>query len=175
MDDAGVTAGLVVRRARAGELAACAELYARVLRETFTWMDPAAHRASDFLDHARDEEVAVAVLDGEIVGLAAYYRPSAFLHSLYVTRRGEGIGKALLDHVCARAGGPVTLKVQRPNLRARAFYRREGFEVAGEGADELGRPPWLLMRKGSERKSNVRGSEDPGGTSPFAGEGGLRM
>jgi len=148
MDDAGVTAALVIRRARVDERAACAALYARVLRETFTWMDPASHRPSDFLAQARDEEVVVAVEGGAIVGLAAYYRPSEFLHSLYVERRGRGIGKALLDHVCAHAGGPVSLKVQRPNLRAQAFYRREGFAVAGEGADEPGRPPWLLMRKG---------------------------
>lgn len=143
MDHAGVAARLEVRRARPEELPACAELYVRVLRETFTWLPLERRRASDFLRDAAAEEVYVAVEDGCILGLAAFYRPQNFLHSLYVAARGRGVGKALLDHVTALADGPVSLKVQAPNRRAQAFYAREGFVCVERGRD--GDVAWLRL------------------------------
>jgi len=134
-----------VRRARPQELDACADLYVRVLRETFTWQPPDRHRREDFLRAARDEEVYVAVDAGRIVGLAAVYRPQNFLHSLYVEGRGRGIGKALLDAVAAAADGPLSLKVQAPNLRAQAFYRREGFTCIEHGRDPGSDVAWLRL------------------------------
>ena len=134
-----------VRRARPQELDACADLYVRVLRETFTWQPPDRHRREDFLRAARDEEVYVAIDAGRIVGLAAVYRPQNFLHSLYVEGRGRGIGKALLDAVAAAAEGPLSLKVQAPNLRAQAFYRREGFTCIEHGRDPGSDVAWLRL------------------------------
>ncbi|MCR5874119.1 GNAT family N-acetyltransferase [Phenylobacterium sp. J426] len=139
-------AGLIVRRARTDELDACAELYVRVLRETFTWLPPERHRASDFLRAAEVEEVYVASRGGRIVGLAAFYRPQNFLHSLYVDDRGRGVGKALLDHVSAVADGPVSLKCQAANLKAQDFYRREGFRCTETGADNG--VAWLRFVRG---------------------------
>ena len=130
-----------VRRARPDELPVCADLYVRVLRETFTWIPRDRHKAEDFLRAAREEEVFVAVEAGRIVGLAALYRPQAFLHSLYVEARGRGIGKALLDHVIAAAGGGLSLKCQAANLGAQAFYVREGFRCTEAGED--GGVAWL--------------------------------
>lgn len=141
MDDAGLTSGLTLRRARPEELAVCAGLYVRVLRDTFTWLPPERHRAEDFLAAARDEDIFVAVEAGEILGLAALYRPQLFLHSLYVTERGRGIGKALLHHVLAATGGRLSLKCQAANLGAQAFYVREGFRCVEAGED--GGIAWL--------------------------------
>jgi N-acetylglutamate synthase-like GNAT family acetyltransferase len=141
LDDAGLT----IRRARDDELAECAELYVKVLRETFTWQPQDRHRKSDFLRAARDEEVWVAEEDGRIVGLAGFYRPQNFLHSLYVTNRGRGIGKALIDHLSASADGPISLKVQAPNLRAQAFYAREGFACVERGRDIGSDVAWLRL------------------------------
>lgn len=146
MDDAGLTPGLVLRRARADELATCAGLYVRVLTDTFTWLPPERHRAEDFLAAARDEEIFVAVEAGRIVGLAALYRPQAFLHSLYVTDRGRGIGKALLRYVLVAAGGNLSLKCQAANLGAQAFYAREGFRCIEAGED--GGVAWLRFVSG---------------------------
>jgi ribosomal protein S18 acetylase RimI-like enzyme len=139
--------GLVIRRAEAHEIPACAALYERVLRATFTWTDPRSHRASDFAAAARQEEVYAAFEDGRLVGIAAFHRRAGFLHSLYVEPRGRGVGKALLDHVCAAAGGPVALKVQELNLRARAFYRREGFRLEERGCDPPPGVAWLRLRR----------------------------
>lgn len=134
-----------VRRARPDEIAACAALCVRVLRETFTWQAKHLHREAEFVGAAIDEEVWVADEDGRIVGVAAFYRPQNFLHSLYVEDRGRGVGKALLDAVIARADGPVSLKVQAPNARARAFYAREGFTPTGVGLD--GGVRWIRLER----------------------------
>jgi ribosomal protein S18 acetylase RimI-like enzyme len=134
-----------IRRARADELDACADLYVRVLRSTFTWLPPERHRREEFFAAARDEEIYVAVEDGRILGMAGVYPPQDFLHSLYVEDRGRGIGKALLDHVRRRAGGPLSLKVQKPNLRAQAFYAREGFVCLEEGRDPGSDVAWLRL------------------------------
>jgi len=138
--------GFQIRRMRAEELSACADLYVRVLRETFTWQPPERHRREDFIAAARDEEVYVAVdADGAILGLAALYRPQNFLHSLYVDRRGLGVGKALIDHVSQVADGPVSLKVQAPNRKAQAFYAREGFACVERGQDPGSDVAWLRL------------------------------
>ena len=141
-----MTASLDIRRIRElAELAVCAALYERVLRETFTWTDPETHQARDFLRAARDEEVFAAFEDERLLGVAAFYRPANFLHSLYVTERGRGIGKVLLDHVSAVADGPISLKVQTANRRAQDFYRREGFRLMDEGCDAPSGVAWRRL------------------------------
>ena len=132
MDDAGLT----IRRARADELDACADLYVAVLRETFTWLPPERHRREKFLADAQKEEVHVALDRGRLVGMAAFYRPQNFIHSLYVTERGLGIGKALLAQLEKAADGPLSLKCQAKNVRAQAFYLREGFRVVERGVTD---------------------------------------
>jgi len=146
LDDAGLISGLTLRRARADELADCARLYVRVLTDTFTWVSPERHRAADFLMAARDEEIFVAAEGARIMGLAALYRPQAFLHSLYVTERGRGIGRALLHYVTASAGGRLQLKCQAANVRAQAFYDREGFRCTERGEDNG--VAWLRYERG---------------------------
>ena len=134
-----------LRRARPEELDACADLYVRVLRETFTWLPPERHRREDFLRFAAEEEIYVAVEGDRILGVAGLYRPHSFIHSLYADARGRGVGKALLDHLAAVADGPLSLKVQVPNRRAQAFYRREGFRCADRGRDPGSDVEWLRL------------------------------
>ena len=137
--------GLEIRRARPEELQACADLYVRVLTDTFTWLPAERHDRSEFLRSARDEEIYVAVEDGQIVGVAGFYRPMHFLHSLYVSDRGRGVGKKLLDYVSRASRGPLSLKVQEKNLRARDFYAREGFTLAERGRDLGSDITWLRL------------------------------
>jgi GNAT superfamily N-acetyltransferase len=139
-------AGLSVRRARPDELAECARVYVRVLTDTFTWLPSDRHSEADFLNAARDEEIYVALERGRIVGVAALYRPQTFLHSLYVTERGRGIGRILLHHVLAVAGGRLSLKCQTANKGAQAFYTREGFRCVEAGED--GGIAWLRFVRG---------------------------
>ncbi len=136
---------MIVRRARLEELPVAASIYQRTLRDTFTWIPAWRHNAQDFLRQAADEEIYVAVADARIVGVAAFYRPDNFLHSLYVAERRQGVGKAMLDHIIAVATGPVSLKCQAVNLKAQAFYVREGFVVTEQGRDPPSGPPWVRM------------------------------
>jgi ribosomal protein S18 acetylase RimI-like enzyme len=136
---------LEIRRARPEELPACADLYLKVLTDTFTWLPAERHSREEFLRAARDEEIYVAVENGAIVGLAGFYRPMNFIHSLYVADRGRGIGRALLDAVSRLARGAISLKVQQANLRAQAFYAREGFVETERGRDPGSDVLWIRL------------------------------
>ena len=114
--------------------------------QTFTWVPADRHRRDDFLRAAKErEEIYVALEADRIVGIAAFYRPQNFLHSLYVESRRRGVGKALLDHVIAQTDGALSLKVQAPNLKAQAFYRREGFLCTEHGRDPGSDIGWLRL------------------------------
>mgnify|MGYP003115530968 FL=1 len=68
------------------------------------------------------------------------------LFSIYVTaeHHGTGVGQALLD---ATAGdGPAMLWVARENLRAVAFYLRNGFEFDGAEQTDPGAPEIIDAR-----------------------------
>ncbi len=137
----------VIRRARPDELMACAELYERVVTATFTWFD-LKDMQSYFLKDADQEEVYVAVEGDRILGLAAFYRPEDFLHSLYVDvgQKGRGVGLRLLRHIDSIARRPVSLKVQMLNFGARRFYAREGFKVLEAGGAPLpSKDRWLRV------------------------------
>ena len=53
-----------------------------------------------------------------------------------------------------QADGPLALKVQAPNLRAQAFYRREGFLCTEAGSDPGSDIAWLrLVRQNQPAES----------------------
>jgi ribosomal protein S18 acetylase RimI-like enzyme len=91
------------------------------------------------------ERVTVAERGGEVVGFVALYAPEAFVHHLYVSPawHGRGVGRALLAHAVAEAGGAASLKVMAANAGARAFYARLGWAETDRGEDEWG--DWLLL------------------------------
>jgi len=117
------------------------------VRETFTWL-PTDGAAEKFLAEAAQEEVYVAEAGGGIAGLASFYRPENFLHSLYIDEaaRGQGVGSALLAHVRSIADGRVFLKVQKLNSAAIAFYRRRGMEICEHGDPTAPGGGWFKMR-----------------------------
>lgn len=130
---------LSLRSARKDELATCAALYERVGSAAFTWRPAGYFKASEFLRWAKDEEVYVADVGGEIAGLLSFYRPENFIHCLYVDEdaRGLGIGPRLIEHVRGLADGPLSLKVDEPNFPALQFYEHNGWRRA-KGEDSEG-------------------------------------
>ena len=107
---------------------------------------------TDLLDldrHARDGELCVALVDGEIVGYAAFY-PDATAQGLgwppgwasgrglavHPCHRGHGVAAALLRELEQRtreSGAPVfAFHTSRFMGTARALYRRMGYERAPE-------------------------------------------
>ena len=102
----------------------------------------------------------VAELDGEPVG-AAWYRLYDANHPGYgfvdqdipeisigveASRRGRGVGRALLEALVARARAErhraLSLSVDRRNAPALALYRSIGFEEVGGSAEN----PTMLLR-----------------------------
>ena len=129
-----------LRRATPEDAPALARILGDWVRET-GWMPVLHTREEDlgFLAHLiGTTEVTLAedgtpsgflALDGEDVR-ALYLAPEA---------RGQGIGRALLDHAKA-SRGRLSLWAFEANPRAVAFYQREGFRVAertdGSGNEE---------------------------------------
>lgn len=98
-----------------------------------------------------DTEAWVAVDGHEIVGMLSL-RPGWVDH-LYVApdRRGDGIGRRLLDLAKLRSGGPLDLWTFQVNKQARRFYEANGF-VALELTDGAGN---------EEREPDVRYRWEP--------------
>ena len=95
-----------------------------------------------------DAGLALASVDAQPVGFAAWYRPAGGaamkLDKLYVLPRchGAGIGRALIEHVAAAARasgcGSLTLNVNRQNASAIRAYERCGFTIRDRGDFPIG-------------------------------------
>jgi [ribosomal protein S5]-alanine N-acetyltransferase len=87
-----------------------------------------------------DEHFLVAERGGEVIAYAHYGRgehgPELFRIYAHPAHYGSGAGHALLEELHRRLERRVErygLDVHAQNSRGRAFYRRHGFVVAGEG------------------------------------------
>jgi GNAT superfamily N-acetyltransferase len=86
---------------------------------------------------SRRFRVALAEVDGAIIGVAGSHRawvigvPALELKTLYVDAawHGRGVAAALTSRVIGAA--PAHLWVFEANARARAFYRKQGFQPDG--------------------------------------------
>ena len=142
------TLHVTIRRARSDELKTCAALYERVGNQTFTWRPKNWFKAEDFIDFANSEEIYVAESHGAILGILSFFRPSNFVHSLYIdeSAQGFGIGTALIEAATKFADGPLALKVDEPNTRARKFYEKLGFIDAHETGIDAG-IRWIRLKQ----------------------------
>ncbi len=143
----------VVRPARADDAAQMALVNVRCWQETYRGLvpdsvldDPGFVAAREGFwtaaltdERYRENRVAVAERDGELVGIAMSGPPldagvpwSRQLYVLYVLTadHGSGAGPALLDAV-VDADQSAALWVADPNPRAQAFYRGHGFVADG--------------------------------------------
>lgn len=136
---------LEIRPALADELLDCALLYERIARDGFYWLDPSVRTAEAMLATFTEEEVFVAIRDGELAGFLSFYPSDNFVHSLFVETRNEGIGPALLAHVIERAGR-VSLKCADENTAARRFYDRLGYVELDHGQEEGASHSWTRLQ-----------------------------
>jgi ribosomal protein S18 acetylase RimI-like enzyme len=88
-----------------------------------------------------DATIAVAEIDGELVGFVWYVERGAFNRSGYILligvwgdMRGVGVGRALMAHAEAALfaqAADIFLLVSDFNAAAQAFYKRLGYERVG--------------------------------------------
>ena len=82
------------------------------------------------------------VIGDPVQGYLSMEAELAHIHGFYVAKRGQGLGKALMDR--AKTGrGYLRLNTHAANTRAHRFYAREGFVTTGapcrgdDGIDEI--------------------------------------
>jgi diamine N-acetyltransferase len=91
----------------------------------------------------------LAEKDDEALGFISYEfdhhnKPDLMIHKLYLLpeAQGMGVGKMILDHLTAKARDQnqamLRLKVFYKNDKARGFYERYGFEIAGTETSDAG-------------------------------------
>ncbi|MCL2516579.1 MAG: GNAT family N-acetyltransferase [Microbacteriaceae bacterium] len=154
---------IIVRKASPEDVAGLARVHVQSWRETYRGQFPdAVLDAPDFADRrermwtrvlsgaAGAASVAVAELDGRVVGLA-WAGPAQGddapcdwqLYTLYLlaAHQGSGAGQRLIDAVLEDRAS--VLWVADPNPRAQAFYRRNGF--VPDGATQGERPREIRM------------------------------
>ena len=141
----------MIRRMGKGDLDAVAAIWLDANREAHDFI-PAAY----WLGHFEEVRTALARAEHDL-GLPITAEPRAeisgfigllgdYIAGIFVRReaRSGGVGRQLLDHV-KTSRGQLRLQVYRKNLRAAAFYRREGFRVLEEGVDPETGEAELLM------------------------------
>jgi ribosomal protein S18 acetylase RimI-like enzyme len=155
-----VSSSLTVRPARVEDVAQMARVNVRCWQETYRGLmsdavldDPGFLAARERFwtaaltdERYRENRVAVAERDGELVGIAMSGPPldaaAAWARQLYVlyvyaAHHGTDVGPALLEAVVDPEES-VVLWVADPNPRAQAFYRKHGFVADGTAQVEDG-------------------------------------
>ncbi len=144
-----------------------ADLSAVMAIEQVSFSTPWTWRTFRNLLRRTDAHLYVAELGPEgdrvLVGYAVFWRVAdqAELGDLAVdpTRRREGIGARLLEHVIARAGAlgirELFLEVRESNTAAQELYRRYGFAHVGRRRGYYSNPredALVLLRKAKARE-----------------------
>ena len=142
----------MIRRMGKGDLDAVAAIWLDANREAHDFI-PAAY----WLGHFAEVRTALARAEVWVFETEARAEISGFIGLLgdyiagiFVRReaRSGGVGRQLLDHV-KTSRGQLRLQVYRKNLRAAAFYRREGFP-------RLGKRNFLWSGDGTARRADPR-------------------
>ncbi len=172
--DSAVSSSLAVRPARVEDVVQMALVNVRCWQETYRGlMTDAVLDNPGFLaarerfwtaaltdERLRENRVAVAERDGELIGIAmsgpapesglAWARQLYVLY-VYVADHGTGAGPALLQAVVDPEES-VALWVADPNPRAQAFYRKHGFEIDGAARVEGGLRVIRMVRDRKQRR-----------------------
>ncbi|MEN2398567.1 GNAT family N-acetyltransferase [Flavobacterium sp. MC2016-06] len=105
------------------------KLFLQERQSTFTWVNQAEFKLSDFDRETEGEYLLIALENEVVIGFISVWLPNNFIHHLYIDKQyhGQGIGTKLLNAVTDKIGFPITLKCLENNTQAVHFYRRKGF------------------------------------------------
>ena len=137
--------GVKVRALQPGDIEGLIELWVRSWQATFAEIDFELRREW-IRQTLRDNSgtTIVALSRTGTTGFAIFASPC--LHQLVVADRekGRGVARRLLRDVKARAPDGIVLDVNQQNLRAVAFYEKEGFVRVGDEVNTFGRRTWHM-------------------------------
>lgn len=125
----------VIRRAGPGDVPAMAAIANAWVDET-EWnpRDLSPEELEDFIRTALPER-EIWVAGGPVCGYLSLDPETLRISGFYVSTRGRGVGKALMDRV-KQGRDRLWLHTHEPNLDAQRFYRREGFVEVSRHAPE---------------------------------------
>ena len=114
---------------------ALSTLYDEVRLRTFTWVEQSKLAPGTFDHDTRGEYILVAKVGGIVAGFVAIWKPDSFIHHLYVLPgfQDRGVGKRLIEAGVEQCRTQPTLKCFEANLRAIAFYTKNGWTEKGRG------------------------------------------
>ena len=140
---------LTIRPFEPSDAPACAEIFDRAWHAGHPYAPRVIDEAVFSKETAEEVQFVAVGENGAVAGFVSLYEPQGFVHHLYVdpAMHGRGIGKALLAHAVAKAGGTATLKCQARNAAALGFYRRLGWVEVAAGVSEFGE--WVALRSPS--------------------------
>ncbi|MBV2358669.1 GNAT family N-acetyltransferase [Thalassococcus sp. CAU 1522] len=134
----------MIRRATRDDIPACARIIADWEAETDYLPDgPGADKIAAIIDDAFDAR-EIWVSGDPVDGYLSVDPEKNKIGGLYLARRGQGLGKALVDRA-KQDRDFLWLTVFAPNTRAFAFYRREGFSLTSRLPASDGEPAVLRM------------------------------
>lgn len=129
---------LTIRPATDDDAEALARIYLDARMAHFHWVPRSELALTDFARDSQYEIVWVATdTNAHVLGFVSVWEPDSFIHLLFVAPgyENQGIGRALLQHLDLWLPFPHRLKCVAVNQPALAFYRRLGWQEAGEGMD----------------------------------------
>lgn len=126
------------------------EIFVTARQNTFFWLDPSVFLLEDFDKQTQGELILVAFVEDVPTGFISIWKPTNFIHHLYIDQKyqNKGIGTLLLQEAQKHTKFPITLKCLEDNTKAVEFYLRKGFLKEGKGQSENGN--YILFGLSSE-------------------------
>jgi putative acetyltransferase len=119
----------MIRRATLDDVPACARIVTDWERAQPYLPEPPAVEVIESLIAEAFPDREIWVTGNPVDGYMSVDPQVGKLGALYLTRRGEGEGRQMMD--LAQTGrDSLWLTVYEPNSRAQSYYRREGFRFA---------------------------------------------
>lgn len=125
---------------RKSDLDSLRELFLKVRKDTFVWVNPATFDLLDFDKETKGEYILTALNNEKVIGFISVWMRDNFIHHLYIDEsfHKHGIGKKLLKAALEKTKFPVMLKCVEKNIGAVEFYKKMGFIEKARNDNENG-------------------------------------
>jgi putative acetyltransferase len=140
-----------VRPAMPGDLPEMLDLWVESWQAAYPQIDFSARRSwaeIRFAELQRDgARILVAETCGRLAGLVTVEPSSGYIDQIAVARQAQrrGIASQLIQAARGVCAGRLELHVNQDNTPAVAFYRREGFVIAGQDTNPSSGAPTYRM------------------------------